>query len=333
MRITRHMHRLGLFGLLLIPPFSLAADTQKLSGIYKTLAGIRSPYEMLSRKLPPRYVAPVTLSGPIADEIATSLASLKINNPRFQESYDANTRFRMELVNGEYSSQVREMLSGILNPAEMTEAILNSVLKYKDIGSLIRLENETKPSVSRNALSKDTVLLAMTLKPSGDRFAYTHTDLGSCISENWLTELTVVLDSARNLVREVSLTKVTNVTGMSDVAGQKTITNRYVFGYVAMGDAPLPARLDFFVNGKSTMTITSTYRQEKGFIVFDHRDMCCILEGGQKSNMATAYGQYRLDASPAPDITGSADYSHKLAEAAKLASNNPNLPCIIPLHN
>ncbi len=274
-------------------PLSAGDDRAGLNAAYRTLSMIRSPYDMLARHLPARYTVPVTLSGPIADEITTSLGALKINSPAFEETFDGTGHFRLALKGSNVDSRTREMLSGILNPAEMTEAILGSVLRYREAASLLRMQQETHATMTSRKCG-DTVLQTITLKPQGNRFSYTHSDMGSCITESWLTELSVTIDSSRHLVREVALLKTTRIAGDGE-NGTHSSFQRFIIGYSGTKGSELPARLDLVVNYRPTLTITAQYRPEKSFFVLDKRVMTCILPDGSESHLSTDYGAYRFE--------------------------------------
>ncbi len=188
-----------------------AGSSPKLKGGYSYIAQIKSPLELLSGLLPNEYAVPVKLSGTIAAELKQVLDTVGISMPEFEEVHNKNEEFRLRITNNDYASQTRDLLSGILNPIEMTDVILRAILQYKDKNYLHKLEKETRITQKRKKTDDGRSLVVITLRPAGKRFGYEYKDNGAYIHETWLTQLSLAIDINTMLASELSLEKYRRV--------------------------------------------------------------------------------------------------------------------------
>jgi hypothetical protein len=106
------------------------AEKQTRSGPYDPghllLRTIKSPQQLLFPHFAKRYCVPVTLSGPIADEMGKAITDAGLEQPGYRESFDGK-RFSLFLSNENYPLYTRDLLSGILNPPEMIDMAVSSI--------------------------------------------------------------------------------------------------------------------------------------------------------------------------------------------------------------
>jgi hypothetical protein len=135
------------------------------------------------------------------------------------------------------------------------------------------------------------------LRPKGERFGYRYRDAGVYTREDWLTEMSVVVDTATSLVHELEQTKgERTITATSDRQPHAhTSRQRYVFVYRTMDEATVPVRLELHIDGTHTLTIGATYRREGKHLLFDGRTIVYHLPKGT-SALSMRYGTYDLDA-------------------------------------
>ncbi len=289
---------------------------------YRVFRDVRGSFEKAQKYLPKEYTVPVQISGTIAEEILAQVDTLGIEKPGFIEHLDKDKRFKLLLANENYSSRTRELLSGILNPVEMIEAIMKSVLKFSEESFLKKLEKET-------TFTKDTVsdeeqkLIRVTLKPSGTRFNYAYKDMGAYMIENWLTELTLKIYPENNLAAELSYTKHSRLTGTSSGERKDPKISRHTFRfkYKKVKDIEIPSALRFYIDGKPTAALSVNYREEDNFILFENRNVKYIMPDGRSSELRMDYGKYIFDKPPEPSgqITSNDKYSKNLKKAADRA--------------
>lgn len=315
----RTSHSLLFFILLSI---SLSFAESKVMEQYRIFRDVRNSFESAQKFLPKEYTVPVFISGPVAEEILARVDSLDIEKPGFIEHLDKDRNFKLLLSNKNYSSRTRELLSGILNPVEMIDGIMNSVLKFSEENFLKKLEKET-------TFSKKEIILSeknnnqITLKPSGSRFNYLYKDMGAYILENWLTELTLIIDPKTNLATEMSYTKYSRLTGTSSSERKeaKKSIHTFRFRYSKIKEAILPSALRFYINNKPTAALMVEYREMDKFILFEKRTVKYIMPDGSSVDLNMDYGDYTFDKPPAPSgqISSNVKYSKNLKKAAERA--------------
>jgi hypothetical protein len=288
---------------------STAGTCKKISipEAFMLLRSIRSPDLLVAQHLPSSYTVPVTVSGAIAEEMKKTLDSLNLEPPQYQEVLDKKGRFHLFLANQSYPLETRDLLAGVLNPVEMIDAVVSSVLKYKSDDQFITIVNETEISVTPRTGGMS--LTRVVLTPKGKYFAYAYDDLGSYVRESWLSSITCLLDSSSRLVHELSLMRHVR-TYLADAAQKPPVDSvllTYAFSYEARhsadADVMLPAGLSLSVNGAPSLSITATYRSEGKYLVFDTRKICYIKQtaaaaGAQPSCLIMSYGAYDMNAVP-----------------------------------
>lgn len=310
--------RLSVIICICISVSALAASPQKLSKPYNIISKIKSPHELLSDHLPKRYTASLALSGSIADEIKVILDTLEIDTPRYTEIFNKKKGTRLIITNKEYASQTRDLISGILNPIELTGIVLNSILQYKEIDNLLHMQKETTVSVKQ-----DSSLTVLEIKPTGTRFCYKYKDVGAYIYETWLTALSITVDPATMLAHKLSLTK--NSRTFSPDQAKKPVPKEsryaYVFRYEQIENAPVPVQLDVYVDTLLTLTLSAAYRQIDRFILFDNREIVHFFRKKSASRLVITYESYNFEMTQEATETAepSGKYTAKLKKAAVCA--------------
>ncbi|MBD3390559.1 MAG: hypothetical protein GF418_00945 [Chitinivibrionales bacterium] len=260
------------------------------------LRTIKSPEELVLPHFPRSYRVPLTLSGPVADEMHRTLAALDLKEPEYVEVFDRKDRFHLLLANKSYTAETRDLLSGILNPVEMIEAVLQSIVRYREKELLEAMLRETRVSRTRE-MRNDTAVHVVRIEPTGTRFNYTYEDRGAFIREHWLTGITLAVDAGTMTARELALVKHTRLMRGDDAAKPRPATrrHRYVFSYARAGELTVPSRLDLYVNDSLALTISATYRLRQEFVVFDTRTICYSLPKGRATCLHIQYGRYDFD--------------------------------------
>lgn len=311
--------RLFTFILLFLSLSIIPAASKKLSKTYTTISRIKSPYELISNYLPKRYTASLLLSGSIADEIKSILDTLDIDMPQYSEMYNKKNRYQLIVTNKEYTSQTRDLLSGILNPIELTGIILNSILQYREIENLLQMQKETTVSEKKDSKNDPSVVI-YEIKPTGTRFCYKYKDMGAYIFETWLTKLSIAVEPSTMLARELSLTKHSRsfFTDQDTRPVPEVSNHRYVFDYKKIQNAPAPTQLDLYVDSILKLTLSASYRQIEKFILFGKREIKYFLKDKTVSNLLIEYKSYDFDFTQEkirPNRT-SGKYTTKLKRAA-----------------
>lgn len=293
----------------------------RLPDSYALLSRLRSPYRLLEPHLPRRYRVPVTLSGSVAEEMAGALEEMGVRDFSYVEVYGGEGRFRLMLESPGLPDATRELLSGILNPIEMIETVLTSLLRHREEEVLAEMAGETRIDVSA-VPARGKAFVQIDLTPRGKRFSYRYQDAGAYTREDWLTRLSLVVDTASMLVHELDLVKGERTIAAADVdrSEPETSRQRYVFVYRTIGEAAVPARLELHVNGQHTLTIGAAYRQREDYVLFAGRKIAYHLQHGD-AELSMTYGRHDLEASRR-EVRGSlepADHTKQLERAAELA--------------
>jgi hypothetical protein len=274
--------------------------------------------------MPPRYTVPITLTGDIADEMEKTLKGIGLDAPRYVEILD-KSQFRLVLANQSYSIETRDLLSGVLNPAEMIDIVVSSVLKYRQDDQFHDIAEQT--TISCTAGRQGIVpTIRYDLAPKGKYFAYAYDDGGAYIRESWLSGLSCVVDSANGCVYELTLNKSTR-TFAADQTHKPPVdssTLSYKFAYAIFDGVSMPSGLTLAVNGVRTLTLEATYRWEGRFMVFDTRKICYVNSRKPSSApvcLMMTYGTYQLsEATPSFAHTLNPDrYARNLEKAATLS--------------
>ena len=306
--------------ILLVQSLSIIpAATKKLSGPFTTISKIKSPYKLISNYLPKRYTASLTLSGSIADEIKSILDTLDIDIPLYTEIYSKKNRYQLIITNKEYTTQTRDLISGILNPVELTGIILNSVLQYSEIENLLQMQKETTVSEKNESKNGSSVVI-YEITPTGTRFGYKYKDMGAYIFETWLTKLSLTVEPSTMLAHELSLTKHSRTffTDQATRPAPEVSNHRYVFNYKEIQNAPAPSQLDLYVDSIMKLSLSASYRQIDQFILFDKREIKYFLNDKKVSNLLINYKNYDFTSTPEKikPAGNSGKYTTKLKRAA-----------------
>jgi hypothetical protein len=294
------------------------AAPKKLSKPFVTISKIKTPHDLLSDHLPKRYTASLALSGSIADEIKAILDTLEIDTPHYSEIFHIKKGSQLIITNNKYTSQNRDLISGILNPIELTGIILNSILQYREVDNLLHMQKETTVSVKG-----DSSLTIFEIKPTGTRFNYKYRDVGSFIYETWLTMLSITLDPSTMLAHELSLSKHSRTFSPDQAkkpAPHKNVYT-YTFQYKKVENIHVPTNLDLYVDSLRTLTLSASYRQIDRFILFDKREITYGLKNKKESNLLIEYQKYIFEIMQKEvETVGSlGKYTAKLKKAAVYA--------------
>ncbi len=263
--------------------------------VRRTLAGIRGPLEILDPLLPARYSVPVHLSGDIADEMARSILNLELPAPKYREVRTPDDGFRLELTNEQYTSRTRRLLSGVLNPVEMIDAVLNGLLELSDEAGISQLIDETD-SREINSGNGDDRFVRYEFVPKGNRFQYKYFDYGAAVTESWFSRMELVLDTGRMLAVEITTTVVDRkITAAPSARPEVDTTVRtYRTTYDTLDGHTVPTGLQVLINSSPSLQISAKYRMEDGHAVFDRREICCNIDNSAPRCLVIRYGTYKL---------------------------------------
>jgi hypothetical protein len=265
---------------------------------------------------------PLTLSGSIADDIRTVLDTMGMSMTQCSETYSKKNGFSLMITNNDYTTQARDLLSGILNPIDMTAMVLSSILAYQDEKSIIALQKET--TIQSTPLSVDgKKMIRYTLQPVGDRFRYRFRDAGAYLDESWLTCLTLTVDPNTMLAHDLTVTKHSRIVTAEQHASPPPLSAEYHYVFMYTGPDPhaLPARMDLFVNNTLSLSIQAEYLPVDRYYLFATRDIIYYLPDHTTASLHIDYNTYSFSyTSPTPK-TGNADgsYAKKLKRAAEHA--------------
>ncbi len=311
--------------------FSISTEIsakQKLNDSYTIITRIKSPLEMISDIFPKRYSVPVTLSGSIADEIASILDTINIDKPLYSEYYDRKNGFVLSIINEQFPSQTREMISGILNPIDMTGVILNYLLKYRETDNLIKLQKETTIN-TKNVKKGDSTMILIEIKPKGTRFCYEYKDFGAYLHESWLSEMSITIDSSTMVAQELSIVKHLcdyNATQQKRPAPKK-FHQLYKFTYAEIKGSPIPSTFDLYIDSQLTLSFSASYREFDKYTTFDRREITYFLNDKPASDLIMKFMKYDLSVEKkiikedkikdeyAKNLKRAAAYSRKATEA------------------
>ncbi len=299
----------------------LFAGPSKFSDGYTLIKSIKSPQELLFPHFPRKYCVPVTLSGTIAAEMKGALDSLKLEPPVYRERFDGRT-FGLFLMNGSYTAQTRELLGGILNPVELIDIVVESIIRYREGEKYAEIIRDTRLQQD-TAVYNGRPVFVICLVPKGERFAYTYQDMGAFVHESWLTKLTLTIDTATRVVNELSTIRYSRTYDATAAERPAAgITNaRYQFAYETKEGILLPARLTLFFNTAEVLKLEAWYRQQEKFFVFDRKEICSSLDGAS-SCLSVGYGEYRFsacDTAGQPILGRNKNYAKRLERAAELS--------------
>ncbi|MBN1129036.1 MAG: hypothetical protein JXA71_08620 [Chitinispirillaceae bacterium] len=303
---------------LLSLPFNASAD--KLPDGYALIKSIQSPQDLLFPFFPKKYCVPVTLSGKIAEEMKGALDSLKLEQPRYNERFNGKA-FDLVLENEGYSSKTRELLSGIMNPVELIDIVVSSVVKYREAAKFSEIMRET--NVLRDTCTyAHEAAYTLSLAPKGERFSYSYQDMGSIVHESWLSMLTLTIDAKTRLVYELSTIRHSRTYGAgSEKPAPDIMKARYLFVYENRDGLQLPHRLTVYFNNAEVLKLQASYRKQGKHFLFDNKEICTSIDG-KPACLNVSYGEYAFKACDTDAATGPArgkKYSQRLEKAAALS--------------
>jgi hypothetical protein len=305
--------------LLLFPvSFTLSAGAKSQPDGYALIKRIQSPQELLFPFFPKKYCVPVTLSGKIADEMKSALDSLKLELPQYSERFNGKA-FDLVLSNEGYTAKTRELLSGIMNPVELIDIVVSSVVKYREVGKFSEIMRETKVTADTCTYANGPAY-KITLAPKGDRFAYSFQDMGAFVHESWLTMLSLTIDASTRVVYELSTIRYSSTYGTGSEKPKPDIMNaRYLFVYEMRDGVPLPHRLTVYFNKAEVLRLQAAYRKQDKLFLFENKEICTTIDG-KPTCLNVSYGDYRFvlcDTTPAQGKKKK--YSQRLEKAAALS--------------
>lgn len=293
----------------------LARDAAAAPG-HAILRRIQSPLDLARPCMPHRWVVPVTLSGDMAERMRKTVASHGLSEPRYEEHME-RAAFSLILANPEYTLDTREMVSGILNPPEMIDLIIRSVIRYHDPDTFAKLSEQTDIAVEPLE-GYSPQRLSVTLTPRGKRFAYSYEDLGSHVYESWLVGLRIVMDTADGLIHEMEQQKRIRRHSMhqTEPPTVEEVLVLYRFSYDSSTGFIMPDRLTLSLNGTPAAAVTAGYRIQKRHVVFDTRTVCHHRPEGDAC-LKMAYGEYRFEKPPAAPSDAPRKQTADIARAAE----------------
>jgi hypothetical protein len=307
---------------IMVSPVQLFAVTKSAPppAGYAILKSIKSPQELLFPSFPKHYCVPVALSGKIADEMRAALDSLKLDPPNYTERFDGKA-FNLILSNETYSGKTRELLGGIMNPVELIDLVVTSVVKYREPQKYAEIIRDTRITQDTTTY-KSRCSYIIRLTPKGERFGYLYQDVGAFVHESWLTMLTLTLDATTKVVYELSTIRYSRTYDANAERPAADIMNaRYLFQYEQQDSVLLPRRLNVYFNNVEVLKIEATYRKQDNLFVFDKKDICSSLEG-VTSCLSESYGDYQFkgcDSLISIAKNQDKNYSKNLEKAAALS--------------
>ncbi len=291
---------------------------------YEMLRNVQSPDQVVFSRMPPQYTVPITLSGDIAEEMEKTLHDINLETPHYEEVLDKSRQFRLLLANRNYSLETRDLLSGVLNPAEMIDIVVSSVLKYRQDDQFRDIVDQTAITRSSGRLGKAAVV-RFDLSPKGTYFGYDYEDMGAYIRESWLSSLTCVVDSATRCVYQLVVHKHSRTFAADQVRKPPVDSSvlSYTFTYGVFDGVTMPSGLFLSVNGTTSLTLEATYRWQDKYMVFDTRKICYVnaKKAGAPTCLMMTYGAYRLAAEPSmpQHALNPSAYGRNLEKAARLS--------------
>ncbi len=309
---------------------------------YALLKSVRLPQQLISPFFPTKYTVPISLSGNIANEMRQSLTMMNLEPPQYEEVFDKKGQFHLYLSNASYSLETRDLLVSALNPIDMIDAIITSVIKYRSETQFNAIVHETAVSVSPIAKEQGT-RIAVELVPKGNYFSYSYEDEGPFVRESWLTKISCLIDTSTHLLYELKIMR-----HMRTFSADKTekppvdsVSYWYSFSYTTLGTAIMPSGLSLSVNSIPSLTLSATYRTEGKNLVFNTRSICYLNHGSADTTscLYLNYGTYSWNAASvsAGKPGKPAEYALHMEKAASLCRNaqqkikSGNIEASIPL--
>lgn len=266
---------------------------------YSVLKSVKTPQELIFPFFPSRYSAKIKFSGDIAEEMISNLKSLGLKEPIFNETFDKKNLFEISVLNDDYSLETKEMLSAILNPVQMTDIVLSSILKLKEKEKFNEIVKDTKAEMNFIHDSSKTYIIII-LVPKGKYISYSYEDMGAYIRESWIDSLTCKIDSSTLCICELFMRKIgrTFVSDRINKPPLDTVLFNYFFEYSQYDNALLPFCLTMHINNSIRLKISATYKKKDNIILFDKREICYLRQDSKSlgfSCLKIIYQEYDLN--------------------------------------
>lgn len=276
--------------------FSLVKNPAGQQEPFELLKEIKSPGELLLPFIPKQYTVPVSLSGAIAEEMNATLKKLDLPEPQYLEVHKRQGRFQLILANEDYTDDTRGLLSGIMNPVEITETVLKSIIKYRDEKLLKKIIAETRIGI-QDTVHNGMEMKRICFKPAGDFFDYSYEDMGSYIQEKWLSEMVLIFDPNTMLAHEISIVKHTRIYSahQQEKPPSSSFSQKYSIEYDSINNAVVPIKLTLFIDTSASLSLSATYRIESQHVLFDKRSICYNPASDTPSCVEIKYGDYSLN--------------------------------------
>jgi hypothetical protein len=291
---------------------------------YDILASLLTPQKLLAAYFPKTYVVPVYVSGSVAEDMDKTIKAMKLDVPAYEEVLDNNQQIHLNITNQSYTIDTKDLLAGILNPVDMMNSAVMSVLKYKTDPQLASIISGTVCSIAP-CITREKPLIAVTLLPKGKQFAYTYNDEGSLVREAWLFYAKFIVDSSVHTVHSLQLCRCTRTFSAAQTLKPAVDTTVlfYQFTYDSSLIPPLPLEMSLTVNEKKLIDIKATYRQEDKYRVFDTRAICyssSSISHDTTECITLSYGAYGLNKQPKAQEhrVSSTEFAKQMRKAAEI---------------
>jgi hypothetical protein len=206
-----------------------------------------------------------------------------------------------------------------MNPVELIDIVVSSVVKYREVGKFSEIMRETKVTADTCTYANGPAY-RITLAPKGDRFSYSYQDMGAIVHESWLTMLTLTIDAATRVVYELSTIRYSSTYGAGSEKPKPDIMNaRYLFVYETRDGVPLPHRLTVYFNKTEVLRLQAAYRKQDKLFLFENKEICTTIDG-KPTCLNVSYGDYRFVVCDTTQNPGQKKkYSVRLEKAAALS--------------
>ncbi len=308
--------------------FSAVTAENSTEHSHRILADIKTPQQLLFPHLPSEYTVELQLSGIIAEEMKLAATRLGLEEPLYQETFDGEL-FSVLLANENYPQNTRDLLLGILNPAEIIDMSIEAVLQYKSNHFISDLHKNTTISVQRSNYNQQPVW-NITVTPSNKHFGYSFEDMGAAIKESWFERLELTVDTALKVIYTIDALQIERIYGSAQQAAPEVSnrTIRYDFKYQLQNLSPLPSGFNIIINGVQLLSINATYKEYEHFSLFSEKKVCSF-RGREKKCLVVSYGDYSFSVSRSSrgrrNVSGSGVSTRDLSRAASLSARATEL--------
>ncbi len=279
---------------------------------------IKSVRTLLLQRLPEEYTVPVTLKGDLGKRVEASLDSMGFDSPGFCETYSTDEGFNLYIDNENMPPYTHRMISGILNPIEMSNVILNTFTSYRKYSVMKALLKETV--VKRKSIKEDGVeFLVMEFSPREEKFKYTYRDNGPAIRESWLDTMALKIKGTME-IKEIMVVKK-SVLHYNNKKEKNSVKQVYSFDYKKIGKTLLPLEMRLFTDDTLSLKVKAEYRIADEEILFKNREIIFLDRDGNERRLIIEYGKYVFDSKRMDVREGYEDgYSEQILKAAEIAA-------------